>query len=77
MPDAAQFTSWKALVKATYQSLHGAAALDAGTPSPDYWSAEALISSQSQAESFPLEFKALKAGKPVPPSSHLSTLAPE
>ncbi|KAL0151615.1 hypothetical protein M9458_051478 [Cirrhinus mrigala] len=77
MPDAAQFTSWKSLVKATYQSLHGAAASDAETPSLDYRSTEALILSQSQAESFPLEFKALKAGRPVPLSSRLCTLAPE
>lgn len=77
MPDAAQFTSWKALVKATYQSLYGAANLDAGTQSPDYRSAEAFLLSRSQVESFPLEFKALKAGKPVAPSSRLNTLAPE
>ncbi len=53
------------------------AALDAGARSPDYQSAEALILSHSQAESFPLGFKALKVGKPVPSSSQLSTLAPE
>lgn len=63
---AAQFTSWKALVNATYQFLYGAATLDAGTPSPNYRSAEAFILSQSQAECFLLEFKTLKAGKPVP-----------
>ncbi|XP_026112361.1 uncharacterized protein LOC113091129 [Carassius auratus] len=77
MPDASQYTSWSALVDATYRSLHGAAAQDTSKASLEYRRAEALILSQCQEESFPEEFKALKSGNQVPTASRLNTLAPE
>lgn len=43
IPDAAGFIFLKTLVKGTYQYLHWAGVLNAGTHSPDYKSAEALI----------------------------------
>ncbi|XP_065102634.1 uncharacterized protein [Paramisgurnus dabryanus] len=77
MPDVSKYTSWKALVDATYQFLHGAATQDTNAQTPDYRSAEACILSQAQEESFSEEFRALKTAKLVPVSSRLHTLAPE
>ena len=46
-------------------------------PQPDLLDAEALLLKASQADCFPGEIKCLRAGKPVLPSSKLSTLTPE
>ena len=75
-PDVTQFDSWTDLVNATQQSFDGAAA-DPSLPQPDPFDAEALLLKASQADCFPGEIKCLRAGKPVLPSSKLSTLAPE
>lgn len=77
MPDAAQYTSWGALVEATFRFLHGVATPNLSTQYADHRSVGALIVSRCQEESFPEEFKALKSAKLVPASSRLNTLAPE
>lgn len=77
IPDASYYTSWKDLIDAAYQFLHGAASQDMSIQQPDYRSAETLILSRCQGETFSDELKALKAAKPVPASSRLNTLAPE
>ena len=75
-PDVTQFDSWTDLVNATQQLFDGAAA-DPSLPQPDLLDAEALLLKASQADCFPGEIKCLRAGKPVLPSSKLSTLTPE
>lgn len=77
IPDASHYTSWRDLVDATYQFLHRAATQNMSTQHPEYQSAEGLILSRCQEETFPEELRALKAAKPVPVSSCLNTLAPE
>nr|XP_061832460.1 uncharacterized protein LOC133616862 [Nerophis lumbriciformis] len=76
IPDLTRFSSWRELVKATQQSLHGAAA-DPASPLCDLRDAEVHLLKTSQADGFSEEIRCLRAGKPVPPSSRLSTLAPE
>ncbi|XP_063062170.1 uncharacterized protein LOC134455033 [Engraulis encrasicolus] len=77
VPDANQYKRWQDLLDATAQSLHGAANQD-GAPSAEcYRDAEKLLFRAVQLEHFPDEYRLLKAGKPVPSSSRLLTLAPE
>lgn len=76
IPNLTQFSSWRELVKATQQSLHGAAA-DPTSPLCDLRDAEVHLLKTSQADCFSEEIRCLRVGKPVPPSSRLSTLAPE
>ncbi|XP_027136725.1 uncharacterized protein LOC113746177 [Larimichthys crocea] len=71
-----EFSSWRDLVRATQQSLHGAAA-DSSSPLCDLRDAEVHLLKTSQADCFSEEVRCLRAGKPVPPSSKLSALAPE
>nr|XP_061835547.1 uncharacterized protein LOC133618822 [Nerophis lumbriciformis] len=75
-PDAEvkQYDTWKELLVATVQELHGAAG---SYTAEDYRNAETLILKQAQCESFPEELRLLKAGKPVPSVSRLLTLSPE
>ncbi|XP_061923182.1 uncharacterized protein LOC133663012 [Entelurus aequoreus] len=76
IPDLTRFSSWRELVKATQQSLHGAAA-DPASPLCDLRDAEVHLLKTSQTDCFSEEIRCLRTGKPVPPSSRLSTLAPE
>ncbi|KAI3362570.1 hypothetical protein L3Q82_001606 [Scortum barcoo] len=76
IPDVTQFCSWRELVKATQQSLHGAAA-DFASPLCDFRDAEVHLVKASQADCFSEEVRRLRASKPVSPSNKLSTLAPE
>ncbi|XP_072772189.1 uncharacterized protein [Nerophis lumbriciformis] len=76
IPDLTRFSSWRELIKATQQSLHGAAA-DPASLLCDLRDAEVHLLKISQADGFSVETRCLRAGKPVPPSSRLSTLAPE
>ncbi|XP_039516235.1 uncharacterized protein LOC120470711 [Pimephales promelas] len=71
--------NWDSLIKATHESLHGAAD---GQNSPtmtaaDVQTVELHVIRQSQSESFPEEVKALAAGKPISRLSRLLMLAPE
>ncbi|KAJ8366331.1 hypothetical protein AAFF_G00361240 [Aldrovandia affinis] len=78
LPDAQQFSSFSELVKATARHLHGAAADEEETPTAEkFKEAELSILRSAQRDSFPEEVRCLAAGKPVPSSSCLITLAPE
>ncbi|KAJ8400031.1 hypothetical protein AAFF_G00400700 [Aldrovandia affinis] len=78
LPDAQQFSSFSELVKATARHLHGAAADEEETPTAEkFKEAELSILRSAQRDSFPEEVRCLAAGKPVPSSSCLVTLAPE
>ncbi|KAK7880057.1 hypothetical protein WMY93_033275 [Mugilogobius chulae] len=78
VPDAAQFDSFNDLLKETVRSLHGAAnASDATLSADDFKEAELCILRSAQKDSFPDEVHCLSAGKPVPTTSRLYTLAPE
>ena len=71
--DLSQYRTWKELVQATVKACNGAANINAFEAST-YTQAEKLLLAQSQLDSFPEEFRALKAGKT---DSRLSSLAPE
>nr|XP_021327164.1 uncharacterized protein LOC110438611 isoform X1 [Danio rerio]XP_021327165.1 uncharacterized protein LOC110438611 isoform X1 [Danio rerio]XP_021327166.1 uncharacterized protein LOC110438611 isoform X1 [Danio rerio] len=77
LPDPQQFTCFKALVEATALLLHGAAGKDGDLSAVDYQSAERNTLRKVQIDCFPDDINALVAGKPVPSSSRLITLAPE
>ncbi|KAE8291494.1 hypothetical protein D5F01_LYC11102 [Larimichthys crocea] len=78
LPDAQQFSTFSELVKATAGHLHGAAADAKGTPTAEeFKEAELRILQSAQRDSFPEERQCLAAGKQVPSSSCLLTLAPE
>ncbi|KAJ8351045.1 hypothetical protein AAFF_G00158550 [Aldrovandia affinis] len=71
-------SSFSELVKATARHLHGAAADEEETPTAEkFKEAELSILRSAQRDSFPEEVQCLAAGKPVPSSSCLITLAPE
>ncbi|KAJ8415881.1 hypothetical protein AAFF_G00404380 [Aldrovandia affinis] len=72
-----QFSSFSELVKATARHLHGAAADEEETYGRKFKEAELSILRSAQRDSFPEEVRCLAAGKPVPSSSCLITLAPE
>ncbi|KAL0149811.1 hypothetical protein M9458_054859 [Cirrhinus mrigala] len=73
IPDSTTHSTWNELVEATVQGLK-----DAGPRSAeDYQTAEWHILQKSQVDSFPDEYKLLKAGNPVPSTSRLLPLAPE
>lgn len=75
LPDCTQFESYKQLLAATAQVLHGAAT--EALTAEDYREAELALLQQAQTQSFPVEMTHLKSGKPVPMSSRLLCLAPE
>lgn len=78
LPDAQQFSTFSDLVKATAGYLHGAAADAKGTPTAEeFKEAELSILRSAQRDSFSEEVQCLAAGKQVPSSSCLITLAPE
>lgn len=65
-------------MKATAEYLHGVAPSDSQQPTAEtYQKAELEILRTVQRESFPEETQFLTAGKPVPSSSRLASLAPE
>lgn len=68
LPDSSQFQTWQDLVHPNTDQPYN---------TTDVIAAEKSILAQSQLESFPEEIKALKANKPVPADSRLSSLAPE
>lgn len=73
IPDATRFSTWKELVEATQQACQETAMDSANNQSLSHKDAEALL----LRECFPEEVAALKAHKPVPSHSRLSSLAPE
>ncbi|XP_067270804.1 uncharacterized protein [Pseudorasbora parva] len=75
--DLSQFRTWKELVQVTVESAEGAANTDTPCEASKYIQAEKLLLAQAQLDSFPDEFRALKAGQSIPPDSRLSSLAPE
>lgn len=71
--------NWDSLLKATHESLHGAAD-DQSSPTmtaADVQTAELHVLRQAQSESFPEEVEALAAGKSISRLSRLLMLAPE
>jgi len=77
LPDPQQFSSFKALVEAAALLRHGTAGKEGDPLAEDHQLAERDILRQVQYDSLPEDFHCLVAGKPVPHSSHLITLAPE
>lgn len=77
LPAINQFTSWNDLVKATVQSLNGAATsqTQSSADSETYITAEKLI--LQHAQSFPEDFKALASERPLPSNSRLASLSHE
>ncbi|XP_073789994.1 uncharacterized protein [Danio rerio] len=69
------FASWKEMVEATAQELHGAA--DGPPNAADYRKAEMMIFQKIQSDCFPEELCRLRTGKEVLQSSRLLTLSPE
>ncbi|KAK7918811.1 hypothetical protein WMY93_010095 [Mugilogobius chulae] len=70
---------WKQLLHETASSLHGAADADA-TPTcsaADFLQAEKLMLQRAQADCFPEEIRALKAGRSLSSDSRLTSLSPE
>ncbi|KAJ8017149.1 hypothetical protein DPEC_G00014760 [Dallia pectoralis] len=76
-PEASQYETWKELLEATAETLHGAAGMSGERTSQAYQDAETLIIRKAQQDSFPDELPLLKAGKPIPSNSRLLTLSPE
>lgn len=69
IPDIQQLSTYQELLKATTQSLHGAAAITNHPAADDFQKAELALLRHAQTESFPEEFALLKAGKTIPSSS--------
>ncbi|KAJ8016196.1 hypothetical protein DPEC_G00004680 [Dallia pectoralis] len=76
-PEASQHETWKELLEATAETLHGAAGPSGERISQAYHDAETLIIRKAQQDSFPDELRLLKAGKPIPSNSRLLTLSSE
>jgi len=77
LPNVSQCNTWKERLEARARALHGVADQGVGPTAEDYHNAETLIFKRGQKNSFPEELCLLKAGKPIPSSSRLLTLAPE
>lgn len=77
LPDPQQFNSFKTLVEAAALQRHRAAGNEGNPSAEDHQLAERDILRRAQYDSFPEDFHCLEAGKPVPSSSRLITLAPE
>ncbi|KAL1250707.1 hypothetical protein QQF64_018503 [Cirrhinus molitorella] len=73
-PDISHIKSWKELLKATHQSLHGAAAI---MTAADAIAAELHLLRQAQRDSFPEELDALAKGKSISAQSRLVSLSAE
>lgn len=65
--DLHQYNTWKEMLEATAQELHGAAAKDSHATAEDYCQTEILLLRRAQLDSFPDEFRLRRAGKPVQP----------
>ncbi|XP_073718868.1 uncharacterized protein [Misgurnus anguillicaudatus] len=74
-PDPSQYNTWSDLLQATYQSLHGAAALPMSAS--DRLDTEVVLLRRAQSESFPEEINTLQHSHPIRPTSRLSPLSPE
>ncbi|XP_052443245.1 uncharacterized protein LOC127984578 [Carassius gibelio] len=72
--DISNIKSWKELLKATHQSLHGAAAI---MTAADTIAAELHLLRQAQRDSFPEEVAALTKGKSISAQSRLASLSAE
>ncbi|XP_021324376.1 uncharacterized protein [Danio rerio] len=77
LPDANQFSTFEELLEATCRSLHGAAGETTDPEAIQYRQAETDLLRRAQTDSFPSEYNALTAGKPIPSSSRLLSLSPE
>ncbi|XP_078797113.1 uncharacterized protein LOC144989073 [Oryzias latipes] len=77
MSELSQSNSWQELLRTTAEKLHGATKEDTSLNAEDYRQAELFLLKRIQEDSFPSELKLLKAGKDIPRSSRLLTLAPE
>ncbi len=71
------YLSWKNMVEAVAQEMHGAADQDEPLTVEDYRQAEMTVFQRIQSECFPVELRHLKAGKAVLRSSRLLTPSPE
>lgn len=69
-------SSWQGLIDATVKELQGVSSPSTPPTAENYQHAETQILLRSQKQSFPEDYKALLAGKPVCSSSRLLTLAP-
>ncbi|XP_039539859.1 uncharacterized protein LOC120487658 [Pimephales promelas] len=77
IPAPEDHSTFEDLLEATSKSLHGAAFQSSALSADDYGEAELRILQRAQYDSFPDEVKCLKAGKALPSSSRLLSLAPE
>ncbi|XP_067280209.1 uncharacterized protein [Pseudorasbora parva] len=75
--DGKKYNSWKDLVEAVAQELHGAAAQNEPPLASTYQEAEIAALRKIQMDSFPEDFQLLKSNKPVHSNSRLLCLAPE
>ncbi|KAL1272022.1 hypothetical protein QQF64_031038 [Cirrhinus molitorella] len=73
IPEPDDYPSWSELIEATVQ-LHKCGEQPSAA---DYQAAEMLLLQKSQIDSFPEEYKLLKAKRPIPSNSRLLTLSPE
>lgn len=77
LPNADQFSSFRALTEAVARSRHGAAGTKACLSAGEIQEAEREILRRAQQDSFAEEFHLLSSGKPVHSTSQLLSLAPE
>lgn len=77
LPNVTEYHTWKDLVQAMIQHTQGSTDQSSQPTARDYQLVEFHIFLKSQLDSFPEEYRLLKAGKPVPATSRLLTLTSE
>lgn len=78
LSDPCHYNTWNDAVESTYKKLKESSELTGSDPSNlTRARAETFLLAQAQRESFPDEFKALKAGKELSPQSCLLSLSPQ
>lgn len=77
LPNADQFSSFRALIEAVAQSSPGSSVSPVSLSADDYREAEREVLRRSQQDSFAEELSLLSTGKPVAATSRLISLAPE
>ena len=76
-PEDKGYNTWQELMDATVQGLNGQTLASSPPTAEEYHQAEMIVLQRAQQQSFPEDYKLLKAGKPVSSGSRLLTLAPE
>ncbi|KAJ8359096.1 hypothetical protein SKAU_G00156210 [Synaphobranchus kaupii] len=71
------YNTWQELMDATAQELNGQTPASSPPTAEEYQQAEMIVLQRAQQQSFPEDYKRLKAGKSVSSGSRLLTLAPE